>query len=71
MNTFERMIGVLEDPDYPATCDCCGEEGTNLSMVEHTCPDYETLLNFPCCLGEHRSCRGSQPALKCPCTCHG
>lgn len=29
---------TMEQPNYPATCDGCGEEGTNWSMENHECP---------------------------------
>ena len=64
------IFDQLEAPNYPATCDNCGEEGTNASMAQHMCEKYEDLLNFPCALQDHHLCRGSQPAIKCPCMCH-
>ncbi len=46
MNTFELMA----DPNYPATCDNCGKEGTNASMEHHVCQteskiDYSDLYD--------------------------
>ena len=33
-NPWETMA----QPNYPATCNGCGEEGTNKSMANHECP---------------------------------
>lgn len=29
----------IEAPDYPATCDWCGQVGTNATMANHECED--------------------------------
>lgn len=34
---FNQIFEDLEAPDYPATCDQCGAEGTNASMEAHIC----------------------------------
>lgn len=34
---FDQVFEDLEAPDYPATCDNCGAEGTNASMETHEC----------------------------------
>lgn len=34
---FDRVFQQLEAPDYPATCDQCGAEGTNESLEGHEC----------------------------------
>lgn len=34
---FDQIFEDLEAPDYPATCDNCGAEGTNASMKTHEC----------------------------------
>lgn len=36
---FDQVFENLEAPDYPATCDNCGEVGTNASMERHECDD--------------------------------
>lgn len=38
---FDRVFQQLEAPDYPATCDHCGAQGTNASMEGHVCYDVE------------------------------
>lgn len=37
MSDFNRTFTELDAPDYPATCDNCGEEGTNATIVAHVC----------------------------------
>lgn len=34
---FDEVFQQLESPDYPATCNECGMEGTNASLEEHVC----------------------------------
>lgn len=34
---FDEVFEQLEAPEYPATCDQCGEVGTNVSIEEHVC----------------------------------
>lgn len=34
---FDRVFKDLEAPDYPATCDQCGLEGTNATIDSHIC----------------------------------
>lgn len=51
MNTseFDEVFQQLEAPDYPATCDKCGVEGTNASMEEHVCgggSEPDAILSF-------------------------
>lgn len=36
---FDQVFEDLESPDYPATCDQCGMEGTNADMDEHACDE--------------------------------
>lgn len=36
---FDQVFEELDAPDYPATCDNCGEVGTNATMAEHECED--------------------------------
>lgn len=36
-NEFDKVFARLESPDYPATCNECGMEGTNASLEEHVC----------------------------------
>lgn len=37
---FDRIVAVMDAPDYPSTCNGCGEEGTNESMADHSCPEH-------------------------------
>lgn len=39
---FEKMNA----PEYPATCDQCGVEGTNASMEEHECNESHSLKSL-------------------------
>lgn len=41
---FNKVFTELEAPDYPATCDQCGVEGTNASMEEHVCDESPASL---------------------------
>ena len=34
---FDQIFEELSAPEYPATCDQCGVEGTNASMENHDC----------------------------------
>jgi len=34
---FDQIFEGMSAPEYPATCDECGEVGTNASMEEHIC----------------------------------
>lgn len=34
---FDRVFDQMEAPEYPATCDQCGEVGTNATMEQHEC----------------------------------
>ena len=34
---FDRVFAEMSAPDYPATCNQCGLEGTNASMERHEC----------------------------------
>lgn len=34
---FDQVFEQLEAPDYPATCDQCGLEGTNATIDSHIC----------------------------------
>jgi hypothetical protein len=34
---FDQIFEEMSAPEYLATCDECGEEGTNASMEEHVC----------------------------------
>lgn len=34
---FHQVFESMNAPDYPATCDQCGMEGTNADMDEHIC----------------------------------
>lgn len=34
---FDQIFESMNAPDYPATCDRCGMEGTNASMENHAC----------------------------------
>lgn len=38
---FDQVFEQLEAPEYPATCDNCGAEGTNASMAGHECLTQE------------------------------
>lgn len=38
---FDRVFQQPEAPDYPATCNECGAEGTNESLEGHVCYDVE------------------------------
>ena len=64
------VFALIEQPNYPATCDNCGEVGTNQSMTEHLCADAETLNHFPCSIGEHQGCVRQSKTMTCPCICH-
>jgi len=35
----EQILINIEAPNYPATCDWCGEVGTNATMANHECED--------------------------------
>lgn len=35
---FDQVFEEMDAPEYPATCDQCGTEGTNASIGEHVCP---------------------------------
>jgi len=45
---FDEVFEQLEAPEYPATCDQCGLEGTNATIEEHECeagnPDPEAHI---------------------------
>ena len=43
---FDKVFTELESPDYPATCDQCGAEGTNASMGEHICDESHSLKSL-------------------------
>jgi len=45
---FDQVFEELEAPDYPATCDECGVEGTNQTMAEHVCDTEITLTCAQC-----------------------
>lgn len=34
---FDQVFEKMNAPDYPATCDQCGAEGTNADIDEHIC----------------------------------
>jgi hypothetical protein len=34
---FDQIFEEMSVPEYPATCDQCGEAGTNASMESHDC----------------------------------
>src|ERR1044072_8091297 len=34
---FDQVFEEMSAPEYPATCDNCGEVGTNATMAEHGC----------------------------------
>lgn len=45
MSNFEQIMKELDAPDYPATCDRCGYEGTNAEMKTHQCdPERDDAL---------------------------
>lgn len=37
-------FAAMSAPDYPATCDLCGTEGTNESMLSHACNGTDRLM---------------------------
>jgi len=45
---FDQMFEDLEAPDYTATCDQCGVEGTNATMEGHECDTEITLTCAQC-----------------------
>lgn len=38
---FDQVFDQMEAPEYPATCDNCGEVGTNASMEQHECDEHD------------------------------
>ena len=61
---------VMEQPGYPSTCDNCGEVGTNHSMEQHLCSNFEEIAQWPCYIGEHDNCLRRNKDKRCPCICH-
>lgn len=65
---------IMSAPDYPATCDCCGETGTNQSMETHVCANFADIAMWPCYIGEHDNCARrrirNKQKIVCPCICH-
>lgn len=39
LTEFDQVFEEMNAPEYPATCDQCGAEGTNASMGEHVCDE--------------------------------
>ena len=42
---FDQIFAVMDAPDYPSTCNGCGEEGTNATMQFHECERCATCLH--------------------------
>lgn len=38
---FDQVFDQMAAPEYPATCDNCGEVGTNASMEQHECDEHD------------------------------
>ena len=43
---FDQVFEKMNAPEYPATCDQCGVEGTNASMGGHICDELHSLKSL-------------------------